>query len=148
MHLLGQGIAQHVFNMLTVDMGKGYNKAINTTYKPTDEELETAHLRSAGEWPYTFFIPKKSLDNIGKLVETSRTTVLTSFSSKWEDPIIKSGGKRAVDWIDIFLYMIPTLFVPALTQESAKGPLINLTKAVALALKWELSLQDLVTMEK
>jgi hypothetical protein len=40
------------------------------------------------------------------------------------------------------------LFVPALTQESAKGPLINLTKAVALALKWELSLQDLVTMEK
>jgi hypothetical protein len=44
--------------------------------------------------------------------------------------------------------MIPTLLVPELVPASAKEPLVNLTKAVALALKWELSLKDLTLMDK
>lgn len=148
MHLLGQGIAHHIFDMLTVDMGKDYNTAINIRYQPNEEELETASLDSPIKWPYTFLIPKEALVKIGRLVEASRSTIPTTFSSKWEDPIVKSGGKRAVDWIEIFLYMIPTLFVPELVQHSAKEPLVNLTKAAALALKWELSLEDLNLMDK
>jgi hypothetical protein len=148
MHLIGQGIAKHVFEMLTVTMGKEYNKAINTKYKPTDEELELKGFTSDKQWPYTFEIPKESLVIIGRLVEASRITVPTTFASKWENPIINSGGKRAVDWIDILLYMVPTLFVPALKQERSKKPLLALTKAAALSLKWELHHEDLVLMER
>jgi hypothetical protein len=148
MHLIGQGIAKHVFEMLTVTMGKDYNKAINTKYKPTDEELEREGYTSEKQWPYTFNIPKESLMTIGKLIEASRVTVPTTFASKWENPIIKSGGKRAVDWVDILLYMVPTMFVPALNQERSKKPLLALTKAAALSLKWELDHEDLAMIER
>jgi hypothetical protein len=41
-------------------MGKDYNKAINTKYKPTDEELEREGYTSEKQWPYTFNIPKRN----------------------------------------------------------------------------------------
>jgi hypothetical protein len=129
-------------------MGKHYNKAINTQYKPTEEELIDAGCRSEKDWPYTFYIESKDLIKVGKLVEASRATVPTTFASKWENPVVKSGGKRSVDWIDILLYIIPTLFVPELKQESSRKPVLALVNAAALSLKWELHHEDLTQMEK
>ena len=61
---------------------------------------------------------------------------------------MQSGGNRGVDWIDFLLYMIPTYFIPALTLEEAKMPLLFLTKACAVALKWKITEDDLTMMKK
>lgn len=129
-------------------MNKSYNKAIPLKYSPTEEELEENNLTSASQWPYTFDIPKNKLSEIGILVERSRSTVPSTFSSKWENPIVQSGGNRGVDWIDFFLYMVPTLFVPALTHRDARKPLLCLAKACAAVLKWEMTENDLIRLEK
>jgi hypothetical protein len=148
MYLIGQGIAKHIFEMLTVSMGKDYNKAINIQYKPTEEEMLEAGCIPAKEWRYSFYIHCKDLIKVGKLVEASRATIPTTFASKWENPIVKSGGKRSFDWIDILLYMVPTLFVPELKQESSRRPVLALVNAAAVSLKWELHHEDLAQMEK
>ncbi|KAG2191063.1 hypothetical protein INT47_012048, partial [Mucor saturninus] len=128
LHLIGQGIAKHV-------------------YAPTEEELEEENITSAIDWPFTFEIPKDKLIKIGNFIELSRPTVPTTFSSKWENPIEQSGGNRGVDWIDFFLYMVPTTFVPALLHNNVKKPLLFLCKACAVALKWRITREDLTMMK-
>ena len=72
----------------------------------------------------------------------------TTFSSKWENPIEQSGGNRGVDWIDFLLHMVPTVFLPALTNDNAKKPLLSLTKACAVVLKWRITENDLSMVKK
>lgn len=148
LHLIGQGIAKHVYELLTVSMKKSYNKAVALRYEPTDEELENENILSAADWPFTFDIPKDKLIEIGAFIELSRPTVPTTFSSKWENPIEQSGGNRGVDWIDFLLYMVPTTFLPALQNDNSKKPLLLLCKACAVALKWRITQDDLTMMKK
>lgn len=148
LHAVGQGAAKHVYELVTVSMNKSYNKAIPLKYAPTQEELDEEGITSAADWPYTFDIPKNKLVEIGELIEMSRSTVPSTFSSKWENPIEQSGGNRGVDWIDFLLYMVPTVFVPALTNNNAKKPLLLLAKACAVALKWKITQDDLSMMKK
>lgn len=129
-------------------MKKVYNKAIALQYVPSNEELLEKGIRSVAGWPYTFDIPKGKLMEIGELVQQSRMTVPTTFSSKWENPIVQSGGNRGVDWIDFLLYMVPTLFVPALSNSNAKKPLLFLAKACAVSLKWTITEGDLLMVKK
>lgn len=117
-------------------------------YLPSDEELEEKNLNNANQWPYTFHIPKQDLENIGKLIEKSRPNIPSTFNSKWDNPIVKSGGNRGVDWLDFFLYMVPTLFVPALTNSQARRPLLILAKSCAAVLKWEIKHVDLLRLQK
>lgn len=148
MHCIGQGVAKHVYELLTVTLKKSYNKAVALKYAPTDDELLEEGIDSAANWPYTFDIPKEKLEQIGKLIELSRATVPTTFSSKWENPIEQSGGNRGVDWIDFLLYMVPTVFLPALTHNNVKKPLLSLIKACAVALNWRVTKVDLLMMKK
>lgn len=148
LHLVGQGLAKHVFDLLTVSMNKSYNKCIALRYTPSQDELEDEGIASASNWPFTFDIPKEKLIEIGKLVELSRATVPSTFNSKWENPIEQSGGNRGVDWIDFLLYMVPTVFVPALEHDHARKPLLFLTKVCAVALKWRVTQDDLSMMKK
>lgn len=127
-------------------MGKSYNKAIALKYTPTNAELRAAGLSSDKQWPYTFDIEQVKLTKIGELVEASRSTVPSNFSSKWENPVTQSGGNRGVDWIDFLLYMVPTVFVPALINNNAKKPLLDLSNACAMALKWRITQDDLSMM--
>ena len=148
LHCIGQGVAKHVYELLTVSINKSYNKAIPLKYAPTDMELLEKGISSASDWPYTFHILKNDLIEIGNLVELSRATVPTTFSSKWENPIEQSGGNRGVDWIDFLLHMVPTVFLPALTNDNAKKPLLSLTKACAVVLKWRITENDLSMVKK
>lgn len=145
--MIGQGIAKHVFELLTVALGKSYNHSTGLKYIPTKQELEDKQLKNETDWPYTFDIPEHKLVEIGSLIEGSRATIPSVFSSKWENLIKQSGGNRGVDWIDFLLYMVPTLFVPALTHEATKKPLLLLSKACARALKWEITSTDLSAIE-
>lgn len=133
--------------MLTVSLKKDYNKAVPLKYVPTQEEMDERNL-TASEWPYTFYIPPGKLHEIGLLIQRSRSTVPSTFMSKWENPIVQSGGNRGVDWLDFFLYMVPTLFVPALANNDAKAPLLYLSKACAVALKWEIKETDIRRLQK
>lgn len=129
-------------------LDKKHNHSTGLRYNPTEKEVEEKGLGSASEWPYTFDIPEDKLLEIGSLIEASRSTVPSMFSSKWENLIKQSGGNRGVDWIDFLLYMVPTLFVPALTHTATKKPLLLLSKACARALKWEITSTDLAAIEK
>ena len=148
LHLIGQGVAKHVHELITVSLNVRGNSAIGLKYSPTDEEVAERGLVSAECWPFTFDIPKARLFELGKLIEVSRATIPTTFDSNWENPIENSGGIRGVDWIDFLLYMIPTVFVPALTNNSAKKPLLLLSKACALALKWTITQDELLAIKE
>lgn len=100
------------------------------------------------EESFPFWIPTSELKNIGKLVEESRATVPVTFASKWVDPIKYSGGNRAVDYVNLLLYILPTSFVPAFKNDRAKKPVLNLVKACAFSLKWELTSQNLRDMQR
>ncbi|KAG2204467.1 hypothetical protein INT47_005258 [Mucor saturninus] len=143
LHLIGQGIAKHVFELLTVLMKKTYNKAIALRYAPTEGELEEENITSAIDLHFTFGISKDKLIKIGNFIKLSRPTVPTTFSSKWENPIEQSVGNRGVDWIDFLVYMVPTAFVPALLHNNVKKPLLVLCKPCAVALKWRITREDL-----
>ena len=95
-----------------MNMNKDYNKAIPLKYIPTDAEKKENRIKNDKDWPYTFDIPKAKLKEIGELVELSRPSIPTTFSSKWENPIVQSGGNRGVDWIDFLLYMLLAYTLP------------------------------------
>ena len=126
LHLFGQGIAKHLFELLTTS-----TKDNSCSKLAKDRKNYTSH------------IPKKDLMTINKLINASRATIPSSFSSKWKDPVTNTVGNRAVDWLDIFLYMVPTVFVLALTNKAARFPLLCLVRACSLILKWDVTEQTL-----
>ena len=121
LHMFGQGIAKHVYELLTT----AYRH--NTCHKLIVTEKKK----------FPFFISKISLLKIDALVNLSRETIPSTYDSKWKNPVVNIGGIRGVDWLDIFLHMVPTLFVPALVNKAAQRPLMCLVRACSLVLKWE-----------
>ena len=124
LHLFGQGIAKHVYKLLTVP------------YRPSNS---CSNVIGDDIKKYTFYISKNKLIEIDTLVNASRETIPSTFDSKWKDSVAVYHGNRAVDWMGIFLHMIPTLFVPVLVNKAAKCPLLCLVRACSIILKWEVN---------
>lgn len=148
MHLIGQGIGKHLYDLVTVSMNKNYNSCRALRYEPTDEEQEASSINSA-KWPYTFYIPKATLIGLGALVGDSAVNIPATFTEKWVNPISDlSGGNRAVDWIGFLLRMLPAVFVPYFVQEATKKPVLALIRACELCLQWELTAVDLQVIKR
>jgi hypothetical protein len=152
LHLIGHGIGKHLFDLITVSQKKTYNACLPIVYPPAVEddenEDEENEERRGGAELYPFWMEPAKLIQIGELVGESKSTVPVTFASKWVDPIKFSGGNRAVDYINFLLHMLPTCFLPHFTHERAKIPVLKLVKACALALKWELTVQDIADMKR
>ncbi|KAL0580229.1 hypothetical protein ABG067_008579, partial [Albugo candida] len=73
LHLIGQGFAKHVYELLTVSMGNKSNKCAALKYKSEDDDLTEEE--SMNEFDYTFDIPKEELNKIGRLIQKSRKTI-------------------------------------------------------------------------
>lgn len=128
MHLIGQGVAKHLYELITVSLGKK-----NSCSGLVNPDVQ-----------YTFDIPKATLQSLGYLVGDSLDTVPSSFTGKWVDPITGyKGGNRAVDWIDFMFHMLPTVFVPHLPNQKVKDAVNDLVLACRLALQWEITENDL-----
>lgn len=127
LHLICHGVGKTVFDFLTVDLNKTYNKCIKLVIDKAD---------------YPFFIDRATLNEIGQMVADSKPYVSVKFSSKWVNPIKYTGGNRAVDNLNFLLYVVPACFIPYLTNAAARSALSKLIKGCALSLQWEISKDD------
>lgn len=129
MHLLGHGLGKTMYDLITISLGKSYNSSSKLV--PGNPAMSP------------FYIDKKDLVKIGRLIEASKVNVPVSFNSKWVDPIKNSGGNRAVDYINFLLYQLPAYFVSYLSNKTTQETVINLVKACQLCMKWSISSEDL-----
>ncbi|CEP15408.1 hypothetical protein [Parasitella parasitica] len=79
------------------------------------------------------------LKDIGKQIEKTRSFIPVAFDGAFQDIVQKIRGTRAVDYLDIALYIIPTLFVPEMTNSQAAKAIMKLTRGISLSLQWELT---------
>ncbi|CEP17058.1 hypothetical protein [Parasitella parasitica] len=124
--LLCRGVSSQFLQLLTVDLSTSNTKFF---HKYEDGAFEV------GEYP--FYIPKQVLKEIGKQIEKTRPFIPVSFDGAFQDIVQKVRGTRAIDYLDIALYIVPTLFVPEMTNTQAANANIKLTRGFSLSLQWE-----------
>lgn len=64
-------------------------------------------------------------------------------SFKPVNPLNVKGLYRSVDWIDWFLYVVPTLVVSLFDDLTIRNAILALTRSCSLALQWEVTNEDL-----
>lgn len=138
MHLIGHGIAKHMFQLVT-----DLESARTSKYRPSDEEKSTR-----SDWPFTFYVSNNDLRSIGKLIPECRPMTPTAFNFSFEDIMNGYVAQRAVDWQDILFTIFPTMIVPCLTNDGAAEPVLALIRACKTALQWRVTEDELLTMEK
>jgi hypothetical protein len=121
-------------------------------YTPTVDEMNDAKIDNPRNWPYTFSIDAGKLSKIGEYIAASRKTIPATFNAPWNDIFGTGSGCgvsnfRGVDYEEMLLYQIPTLFAPEL-PDNVRKPLLGLVKAANLALMDELQISDVVYIEK
>jgi hypothetical protein len=134
LHLIARGIGKQIYDMITVS-----NVSANqgSLYYYTNED------GSRNTQDYPFFISKSDLKIIGESIVKSRKYIPTSFQGSFDNVIEKTEGTRHIDWLDFFLYSVPTVVVPYLADVSTKKAVMSLVKGCSLALQWELT-EDLL----
>lgn len=137
MHLIGHGLAKHLFQMVS-----GGDSAKTSKYRPSDEEKKTT-----ANWPFTFHVHSNDLKAIGKLMPECRSTVPTTFNFSFEDLFNGYVANRACDWQDVLFQIFPTMIVPLFTNEEAAGPVLALIRACKVLLQWRVTERDLINVE-
>lgn len=130
MHLVCRGISALVYNLL--------DPKSNSKFYDIDPETS--------DKIYTFELLHSSpniMTNIGKLVKKSRVNIPHTFEGSWDDIV---GFYRAVDYLDFFLYVVPTIIVPLLKVDSTKSALMDLINGCMIALQWDISSSDINKM--
>jgi hypothetical protein len=138
MHLIGHGIAHHLFDLSAVTL-RGDTKHVSL-YRKSEEEKDE-------DYGYTFDIPKQDMIRIGYLMSESRSTVPTTFNSKWENQTGGYVANRAVDWHDVIIHQFGTMIVPLYVHEATKVAVLALIRALKLSLQWRITEQDVVQIE-
>lgn len=132
MHCISRGIGALVYNLL--------NPRTNVKFKHINIGTDTS-IHS-----YTFELHHSSPDimsNLGKLVDKSCVNIPPAFEGSWDGIL---GINRAVDYLDFLLYIVPTIIVPLLVSSPAKVALMDLINGCLIALQWDISRDDLTTM--
>ncbi|ORZ07085.1 hypothetical protein BCR42DRAFT_311861, partial [Absidia repens] len=111
MHMLGLGISRQLLSLL--DGGKGSKKN---------------HTRG------DLYIGEKVAKIFFAMMEDSRSTIPAVFKGSFRQPY-STFTTRAVDYIDIVRYIIPSLFVPAYSNRSAMDALLSLVMIIQIAIQ-------------
>lgn len=135
MHLISHGIGKFFYELITVDKtGKD-----TFYYTNGDKKKITAN--------YPFYINKDQLQLIGAAITNSRNKIPTSFQGSFDNIFAKTEGTRAVDWLDFLLYVVPTLVVPFLKNDSSlRKAVLSLVRGCALAMQWNLTQRTVLEM--
>ena len=139
LHLIARGIGKQMYELITVaNLPAGQDSIFYYTDSNGNKNKED----------YPFFVPKKNLKVIGDNITISRKFIPTSFQGSFDNVFSKIDGTRAVDWLDILLYIVPTIVVPYLPNTEVKNAVLSLVKGCALALQWTLTEDLIIEMDK
>jgi hypothetical protein len=134
MHLISLGLSKHF-----VELFEQYTK---NPYASSRSRKAT----------YPFTVPNDALVNAGKDMVSSRPYIpITGFNGNWKNIIERSG--RAVDWLDFILYIVPTLLIPKINDDSslrreAKECLFNLVIVCHILQQWSMTADDIEFIRK
>jgi hypothetical protein len=134
MHLICLGLSKHFVELFT----------------PFDKNPYTSS--KARKSTYAFAVPNNALVKAGENMLSSRTRIPTThFNGNWKNIIQRSG--RAIDWLDFILYIVPTLLIPKIDNDSslrrdAKECLYDLVIACHLLQKWCVTKEDVEFIRK
>ena len=96
---------------------------------------------------YPFFIEKRTMEEIGQQIESTRKYLPVAFEGSFLNIIKQTRGTRAVDYNDFMLYIVPTLIVPKIRTRAAQQAIIKLVRGCSIALQWKLSIDNLNEMD-
>lgn len=133
LHLIGHGIAKHIYQLITVDLSPTKNTHFFYTYQ--DGSLARSN--------FPFYIKRSDLKLLGQTIENSRKHIPVSFDGSFDNFIGNTEGVRAVDWLDFLLYVVPTLVVPLVRGTACKKALLSLVRGISISLQWHLD-EDLI----
>lgn len=139
MHNLGQGIGRFIIKLI-VNVNRHPNQKHSYHHKFADGSTNISG--------YTFKAPFKDLEIAGNMIEESRKNIPIAFRGSLDNLIAKLDDARAIDFLDLLLYVVPTLMVPVFTRQKVKTALLDLVRGCSIALQWELSENLIVEMEK
>ncbi|CEP18538.1 hypothetical protein [Parasitella parasitica] len=88
-----------------------------------------------GEYP--FYIPDLVLKKIGKQIEKTRSFIPIAFDGAFQDIVQKTRGTKAVNYLVITMYIVPTFFIPEMTSTQVSKAIMRLTRGTSLSLQWE-----------
>lgn len=99
---------------------------------------------------YPFEISKQDFKRVKEAMNASRAFIPTgSFQGSWKgvDPSSVKSFYRSVDWIEWFLYVVPTLLVPCFRDKDIQRAVLGLVRGCALSMNWEITENDLTEIE-
>ena len=98
---------------------------------------------------YTFrfkrdLIPKgKTIEDVSGRINVLRSRMIpATFQGSWTS-ISRGYYYRGIDWLDTFLYALPSIILWWLEDDNARKALIHLINGCALALQWRIETRDL-----
>lgn len=124
MHMLGLGISKQLISL--IDGGKRNKK----DYTHGD-----------------LYLGERTTNALFIEMENSLPTIPTVFDGSFRPPI-STYTTRAVDWLDIIRYIIPSLFIPAYETTIAKDALLALVTIIQIALQSNINDELLRLMEE
>jgi hypothetical protein len=123
MHMLGLGLSKQLMSL--INGGKRVNK----------------HYSSG-----TLCLGESKTNQLLIEMENARYTIPSDFEGSFRRPFGKY-TTRAVDWLDITRYMIPSLFVPIYSAIIAKDALMAIVTVIQIALQVDITNEMLDLME-
>lgn len=124
LHTLGYGISKQLVSLM--EGGKRQNK----DYTKGD-----------------LYIGEKETMALFTAMEQSRSTIPSVFTGSFRRPHGKY-TTRAVDWLDISRFVIPSLFVPACPNRDAQDALLAIVSVIQIALQPSINNELLQLMER
>ncbi|OAD70093.1 hypothetical protein PHYBLDRAFT_148655 [Phycomyces blakesleeanus NRRL 1555(-)] len=97
------------------------------------------------EYPFALDV---SLDDIKKAVSTSRADILTAFASTWRSMKESNGKRKAIDWMDFLLFIVPTVVIDHLYFADAKQTVRDLVLACSIVQQWSITASNIVAVEQ
>ncbi|KAI9248801.1 hypothetical protein BDA99DRAFT_542376 [Phascolomyces articulosus] len=93
-----------------------------------------------------FRLSKEKNDILGRCLEEPIKTLPSTFTGRPIDVIRRPKHARAVDWVDIVIFIIPTIVTELLKQSrcerNAVSCLVGLVEARSIALSWKVTNED------
>lgn len=102
------------------------------------------------ESAYVFELCKDDFTRMKEGVNSSRRFIPTGvFQGSWQgvDPSNVKSMYRSVDWIEWFIYVVPTLLVPCFKNKELQKAVLGLVRGCALSLNWEITTTDLYDID-
>jgi hypothetical protein len=140
--MLHEGLSSDILDMLLVNMTPSKNN-----YAYTHSEADRTN-RSFSSPSYTFTLTKNQVEMIGEYIEDNRSNIPSGFIGNWQNLVASRAGMRASDLADFMVFAIPNIVAPMFENELVKKALLDISRAVELALQWELSSSDVDEIDR